>query len=145
MVVFDLAPGNHTIVMTLSGYSTLTAVINVSTTGVVTCLNVTGGICGSSYAPGLVVSGTTVIGYLNSLSTVTPTPTSTPSGMICSWISLKGGASSLSASSVFEIEDAYVGLRDIGFTPTLSEVLGTEDFYVGLMESGKNLTGCNYT
>jgi len=77
MVVVDLSPGSHTIRWDLPGYSQLVAVINVGTTGIVTCTSVTGGSCASSSPPGVTISGNTVYGYLFA-SAVTPTPVVTP-------------------------------------------------------------------
>ncbi len=78
MVVVDMIPGEHTIKFSLNGYDTLEATINVDTAGVVTCVSVTGGLCGGSALPRVSISSNTVTGYLKVTST--PGPRTPPCG-----------------------------------------------------------------
>lgn len=134
MVLVDLTAGDHTIKWTLSGYSQLTAVINVSSTGAVTCKSVTGGSCGSSYPPGVVISGSTVTGYLASGATPTPTPTPTPSPGYSNWVASMGGIAGIKGNliAVGNIIDGYIGIVNLGFTVTLGNVGTTLDYYLGI-------------
>lgn len=154
MVTVDLVPGNHTISMTLAGYSQLNAVINVSSTGVVTCVSVAGGNCNSSYTPGMQVSGMTVVGYLAPISTSTPTPTPTktptptatptPTSNICNWITNIGGRSVISAFHIMSLVSAYSGSQNLGFNVTASHIMGAVAYYSGNVSSGNALTGCAF-
>lgn len=130
MVTVDLIPGDHTIKWALNGYSQLIAVINVSSSGSVTCKSVTGGTCGSSVSPGVLVSGSTVTGYL--LSSVTPTPV--PVSSYTAWVSSKGGAAGLKGNliAIGNIIDGYIGIVNLGFTVTLGNVGTTIDYYLGI-------------
>ncbi len=118
--------------MTLSGYSQLTTVINVSSTGVVTCKSVTGGSCGSSIPPGVIVSGGAVTGYL--LSGVTPTPTPIPPTTYTAWVTSMGGTAGIKGNLVAmgNIIDGYIGIASLGFTVTLGNVGTTIDYYLGI-------------
>jgi hypothetical protein len=128
MVIVDLTAGEHTVKWTLSGYSQLIAVINVSSAGAVTCKSVTGGSCGSSTPPGVVVSGSTVTGYLLSGATPTPTPGYN------SWVASMGGATGIKGNliAVGNIIDGYIGIASLGFTVTLGNVGTTIDYYLGI-------------
>ncbi len=139
MVVVDLAPGDHTIKWTLSGYSQLTAIINVGSTGIVTCKSVTGGSCGSSISPGVLVSGSTITGYI--LYGVTPTP----SNDMCSWIVGLGGWDAIKAYDIMSLVGAYSGNVNIGFTVTSASIMGAVAYYSGNASSGNSLTGCVFT
>ncbi|MFH1769087.1 MAG: hypothetical protein ABH833_00275 [Parcubacteria group bacterium] len=135
MVVIDLAPGDHTVKWTLSGYSQLVAVINVGSTGIVTCKSVTGGSCGSSTSPGVVVSGSTVTGYLKSGEI----------SNICSWITGLGGRTAITAYNIMSLVSAYSGATNVGFTVTASHIMGVVAYYSGNVSSGNSLTGCAFT
>ncbi len=130
MVVVDLTPGDHTIKWTLSGYSQLVAVINISSTGLVACKSVTGGSCSLSTPPGLIVSGSTVTGFLKSAGTPTPVPVINYSA----WVTSMGGASGIKSNliAVGRIIDGYIGIASLGFTVTLGNVGTTIDYYLGI-------------
>lgn len=132
MVTVDLVAGDHTIKWTLSGYSQLAVVINVSTTGAVMCKSVTGDPCGSSSPPGVVVSGSTVTGYL--LSGATPTPTPTPTPGYSNWLTSMGGVAGIKGNliAVGNIIDGYIGIANLGFTVTLGNIGTTLDYYLGI-------------
>ena len=138
MVIVDLVPGDHTVKFTLAGYNTLNATINVSSTGVVTCVSVTGGACGGNALPRVAISGSTVTGYLVS------TPTD-----ICTWITAQGGWDGLSwADNVLKAYYVYIGAPGytIGYSPvTWDSVLGLYYYYIGLKDMGNNKTGCGFT
>jgi len=145
MVVVNLTSGNHTVKMTLSGYYQLNAVINVSDTGFVTCVSVSGGSCGSSVPPSITISGTTVTGYLSSSSTPTPTGTPVPSTDICNWIVGLGGWRSITSYSIMTLVGAYSGNQNVGFVVTSSHIMGAVAYYSGNVTSGNSLTGCSFT
>ena len=143
MVVVNLTPGDHTVKWTLSGYNTLESVITVSSTGAVSCKGVTGGSCNISTPPGVIVSGTTVTGYLKVSGTPTPTPV--PSSSICAWITGLGGRTAITAYSIMTLVSAYSGATSIGFTVTASHIMGAVAYYSGNVTSGNSLTGCAFT
>lgn len=64
MATVNLAPGEHTVVYTKDGYHDLVITFDVSTTGVVTCKTVSGGVCNRTAPPGCMVSGRTLTGYI---------------------------------------------------------------------------------
>lgn len=135
MVVVALSEGDHTIEWSLAGYNTLTAVINVSAAGTVTCKSVTSGTCGSSAPPGVTISGSTVTAYMKTAA----------AGGICPWITGKGGPAGIRVPDIFTLEDAYLGFSNPGFTPTIQQILGTTDYYLGFISSGNSKTGCSFT
>jgi hypothetical protein len=105
----SLTEGQHTIQVSFAGYDTLNATINVSSTGV-TCVSVIGGACGGSSLPRVSTSGWTVTTYLKSGAVTTNR---------CTWIATKD------TSKVVFISDmvlAYNNLKNIGFTPSASEI-----------------------
>jgi len=122
-----LTEGKHTIQISLPGYNTLNATINVSSMGV-TCVSVTGGACGGSSPPSVSTSVWTVTTYLE-IAVVSNTFTS--------WVSSKGGASGLrrNLAAIGEIIDGYLSdPGDIGypgFAVTLANVGSTIDYYLG--------------
>ncbi|MDD5614978.1 MAG: hypothetical protein PHH85_02115 [Candidatus Methanoperedens sp.] len=134
MTVLSLTEGVHTIRWTLAGYNTLEAQVSVSPTGAVTCLSVTGGNCSSITPPGIVVSGSTVTGYLKQAV----------AAGICGWVTDKGGATGLSVPEVLELVDAYLGIKNLGFTPTNQQIMGCVDYYLGFISSGNSKTGCGF-
>ncbi len=76
MVIINLSPGTHTIKWTLYNYYDLTATIKISSSGQVSCINVTNGSCGGSGTPRVIVYGTNVTGHLKAItSPTTPPPT----------------------------------------------------------------------
>lgn len=152
MVVVDLTPGDHTIKWTLNGYETLSAKINVSDTGVVTCISVTGGSCGSSSPSGVTISNSTINGYLSvsASPTPSPTPTVTPAPAdICEWIKGQGGWNNLYWSAhVLQAYYVYIGAegKTIGYSPvTWNSVLGLYYYYMGQKDMGNSKTGCAFT
>jgi len=118
----ELALGEHTVKWSKAGYDDLIAKINVTDTGV-SCVSVDvpGGACGSTTPPGVVISDFTVTGYLKKIIKD-----------FASWITGKGGKDSIEYADVLEIGDAYLGIEDIGFTPTYDNVLTAGDYYLGL-------------
>ena len=128
MVMVSLTPGRHTIKMSLSGYETLNAEINVSTIGTISCVSVGSGMCGSATPPGVTVAGSTVIGYLKE-SPVTPISS------FDDWVLSKGGADGITGNllAVGEIIDGYLGIKDFGFTVSLGNVGSVIDYYLGLV------------
>jgi len=140
MVVASLVEGNNTITWTLDGYQQLTAIINVSPTGVATCVSVTGGLCKDSKAPTVIVAGTTITGYLAPSSQTTPTPS--PSSGICDWITSKGGKSNLGSFDISTLVMAYLGFENLGFQVTSAHISGCIMYYLGVTNEGDTLTGC---
>ncbi|MCW3140599.1 MAG: hypothetical protein N2V72_00240 [Methanophagales archaeon] len=118
----ELTLGEHTVKWSKTGYEDLIAKINVTDTGV-SCVSVDvpGGACGSSTPPGVVISDFTVTGYLKEIIK-----------NFDSWVTSKGGKDSIKYADVLEIGDAYLGIVDIGFTPTYDNVLTAGDYYLGL-------------
>jgi len=138
MVTIDLPTGDHTVKMTLSGYNTLNAVINVSAAGTVTCKSVADGACDGTGLPRVSVSGSTVTGYLSSAATPTPTPTPAPTPVpvtsYTAWVASKGGTAGIKGNlaAVGNIIDGYIGIASPGFTVTLGNVGTTIDYYLGI-------------
>ena len=64
---------------------------------------------------------------------------------ICTWIEQKGGWNNLTSADLLELLDAYLGVKDIGFKPTYSEVLGCFYYYRGWLHLGNLKTGCNFS
>jgi len=62
---------------------------------------------------------------------------------ICSWIDSKGGATAISSTDFAELIMGYTGLKDIGFSPTSTEIAGVVMYYISNINMGNNLTGCN--
>lgn len=151
MVVIQLTEGIHTIRWTLAGYDTIDAQISISATGAVTCLGVTGGSCGSTAPPGVMITGSTVTGYLKAITTPTPTPTPTPApgANICTWITGLGGWRAIGAFDIMTLVSAYSGQVSLGFTVTAAHIMGTVAYYSnktsGTADSGNALTGCAFT
>jgi len=140
MVIASLIEGNNTITWTLAGYETLTAVINVSSAGVATCISVTGGLCKDSKAPTVIVAGTIITGYLAPLQSTTPTPG--PSGGICDWINSKGGKSAIGSFDISTLVMAYLGFENVGFQVSSAHISGCIMYYLGITSEGDALTGC---
>lgn len=120
MVSVNLAPGNHTIEWSLDGYETITAVINVSTGGVLTCISTVTGTCAELIS----ILGSTITGLLKS---VTP-------DNFNDWILLKGGYGNIEGnlSLMGEFVDGYFGIVDLGFVPTLLDMGTFVDYYFGV-------------
>ena len=133
MVTVNLSPGQHTIEMTLAGYDTLKATINVSSTGTVTCVSVLGGYCNSPAHPGVKISYNIVTGYLKA-STVG----------ICQWITGKGGWDKIVAYDIMSLVKGYTGQENIGFTVRSADIMGAIAYYSGNKSSGNSLTGCSF-
>lgn len=140
MVSFNLAEGRHIIQYTLSGYETLTFEIDVNSAGNITCVSGSGYNCNSTSRPGVMISGTTVTGYMKAgaasptpTGTVTPTPTQVNS--YSSWVSNHGGSSGLIGNTIAvnEILDAYIGITYLGFNVSTGDVSTTLDYYLGLV------------
>ncbi len=140
MVIASLVEGSNTITWTLAGYQTLTAIIDVSPTGVATCISVSGGICKDTKAPTVIVTGTTITGYLAPESSGTPTPK--PTNGICDWINSKGGKSALGSFDISTLVMAYLGFENVGFQVTSAHISGCIMYYLGIPSEGDSLTGC---
>lgn len=145
MAVLQLTEGTHTIRWTLGGYQTLEAQVSVGPTGAVTCLSVVSGNCNSGTPPGVIVSGSTITGYLKAAATPTPTPEAD----ICSWITSLGGWKAIAAYDIMTLVSAYSGQVNLGFTVTAAHIMGAVSYYSnkvgGTPASGNSLTGCNFT
>lgn len=100
-------------------YETLNATINVSSTGV-TC---TVGPCNTQGPPGVMTSGWTVTTYLKAAIVTSAYAT---------WLVGKGGLTNVTLSDIFELKDAFIGLTNIGFTPTLPQIMECKDAFIGL-------------
>ncbi|MDD5614981.1 MAG: hypothetical protein PHH85_02130 [Candidatus Methanoperedens sp.] len=61
---------------------------------------------------------------------------------LCGWISGKGGKAALGVPEIMELSDAYLGFRNLGFTPSIQEIMGCQDYYLGFVQSGDEKTGC---
>lgn len=120
MVLVNLSPGDHTIIWSLDGYETITAVINVSTEGVLSCVSTVAGTCADLVS----IVGSTITGLLQST-----TPAS-----FNDWIISKGGYSEITGnlSLMGEFIDGYFGLTNLGFTPTLLDMGTFVDHYFGV-------------
>lgn len=153
MAVLQLTEGTHTIRWTLGGYEVLEAQVSVSPTGAVTCLSVVGGSCNSITPPGVVVSGSTVTGYLKATATPTPTPTPAPTPKpaadICGWIIALGGWKNIMAFDIMTLKAAYSDAADVGFKVTAAHIMASKAYYSektgGTPGSGNGLSGCNFT
>lgn len=133
MLNTELTPGHHNITMDLTNYITLEATINVSDTGIVTCVGVPNGSCNSTSAPGLTINNTAITGYLKgSLMD------------ICTWISSKGGATGLITYDIMQLIRGYTNQENLGFNVTSAYIMGAVAYYSGNVPSGNQLTGCNF-
>ena len=97
----DMVEGQHSIQVSLSGYNTLNATLNVSSSSV-SCSSVTGGSCSAS--------GWTVTTGL--------TPVTTTGGR-CAWIATQDTSKVVFISNMVL---AYNNLKDIGFVPSAKEI-----------------------
>lgn len=120
MVLVNLTPGDHTIEWSLNGYETITAVINVSTGGVLTCISTVTGTCAELVS----LVGSTITGLLQS----------TVPASFNDWIISKGGYSAITGnlSLMGEFIDGYFGLINLGFMPTLLDMGTFVDHYFGV-------------
>ena len=141
MVTVNLTPGNHTITWTLTGYDTLESVINVTTTGAVSCISVTGGACNTSTPPGVITLSTVpgqVTGYLIASAGGTPSPTPpgtpAPSPEFLAWVAAKGGAAGIlhNSPALLEMIGGFIGTQNIGFTPVSANLLTTIRYFLGV-------------
>jgi len=105
----SLSEGQHTIQVSLSGYDTLNATINVTASGV-SCITVVGGNCGGSGLPRVSTSGWTASAYLKSSSVAAGR---------CAWISTQNTSM---VAFISNMVLAYNNLQDIGFVPSASEI-----------------------
>ena len=107
MATKSLTEGNHTIQVSLAGYDTLNATINVTATGV-QCVSVVNGACGGSGLPRVVCSTPsgvrTVTVYLKE---------ATGTSAKCTWINAQDHDKTWWIS---ELIKAYFGRTDLGFT-----------------------------
>lgn len=131
LVSVDLTPGDHIIEWSLTGYETITATINVSDTGVLSCISVVAGTC----AELINIVGNVVTGLLKEII---------PVG-VCDWIVAEGGWESIVAFSIMDLVLGYLNLKDLGFTVTTGIIMGAIAYYNNQLSSGNTLTGCEFT
>jgi len=77
-------------------------------------------------------------------STATASCTLTAITNICTWITNNGGVSGMTIPKIFNLVDAYIGVTNIGFTPTNQQIFGCVDYYLGFITSGNSKTGCSF-
>ena len=148
MATKSLTEGNHTIQVSLAGYDTLNATINVTADGVL-CVSVVNGACGGSDLPRVEVSGAnvtprTVTVYLKEATTASD---------VCSWIIGLGGWKSIEwTAHVLEAYYVYIGAtgHSVGFSPvTWDDVLGLYYYYINQTANnpalGNSKTGCSFS
>ena len=99
----SLAAGDHNITITKSNYETVTAKINVSSKGEVTCESVTSGSCEGTGYPRVEALGTSVKVYM---------ATGVPSEGLCDWINAQ---THNQTHWISELIKAYFGRTDLGF------------------------------
>lgn len=133
MVTYTLTPGDHTIEWSLDGYQPLTATINVSSTGVLSCISVIGNTCADLIS----IVGSTITGMLKEIVV--------PVVGVCSWILEKGGWEQVATFDIMELVQGYLLLKDLGFTVTTAHIMGTIAYYNNQLSSGNALTGCEFT
>lgn len=142
MVTVDLTPGDHPIKMSLDGYNLFEGVINVTATGIITCVSIVDGTCNSITAPGMIINGAVVSGYLKEYTIPTP-PVPTD---ICTWITNAGGWNNLNwTTNVLYAYYEYIGMigYDVEYSPiSWNSVLGLYYYYIGLKAEGNVKTGC---
>ena len=64
---------------------------------------------------------------------------------ICSWITSKGGISSLVIIDIMTLVSAYLLQTNLGFTVTTAHIMGAVAYYLNNLSSGNSLTGCSFT
>jgi len=116
----NLSEGQHSMQVSLSGYNTLNATLNVSSSSV-SCSSVTGGSCSTS--------GWTVTTGL--------TPATTTGGR-CAWIATQDTSK---VEFISEMVLAYLDLKDIGFVPSAAEIGDAVLMYLNL-GTPESLWGC---
>jgi len=117
----------YTIELTKAGYNDLVADIDVAEAGV-SCLSVTGGLCGSSTPPGVIASNFLVTGYLLV--------------DICTWITGLGGWEAITSMDALDLLKARLGIIDLGFTVTSVHRLGVLNYRLDDPVNGDYWTGC---
>lgn len=133
MVTVNLTPGDHEIEWSLDGHETLTAIINISSTGVLTCMNVIVGTCEDKIS----VIGNAVTAILKAITG--------PPANICEWIVDKDGAGSVAAYDIIELVREYIQPGGLDFTVSTSDIMGLVAYYNKQLNSGNALTGCEFT
>lgn len=127
MTIINLTPGEHTITWELPGYNTLTAVVNVSDTGTMSCVN----------HEDVTITGNKISGLLQlTVELVTE---------VCQWILSKNGWESIATFDIMELVQGYLNVKDIGFTVTTVHIMGIVAYYNNQLSSGNALTGCELT
>lgn len=129
----NLTPGDHEIEWSLDGHETLIAIINISSTGAVSCINVIVGTCLDKIS----IIGNTVSAMLKA---ITEAPTN-----ICEWIVSKNGANSVASYDIIELVREYVQPGGLDFTISTSDIMGLVAYYNNQLTSGNALTGCEFT
>jgi len=133
MVTINLAPGNHTIEMSLAGYAPFKGVITVSNTGVIYCASVDGGSCGAQGQPGMTTSINVVTAIMKAAT-----------GGMCDWVSGKGGWDKATAYDIMTLVKSYAGQENLGFSVSSAYIMGAIAYYSGNKSSGNQLTECNF-
>ena len=131
MVTINLTAGNHTIEWALNGYETITATINVSSTGIVSCISVIGGMCTNL----LSIVENTVTGLLKQIIIAAP---------VCDWISSIGGWQELATFDIMQLIQGYLNLINMEFTVSTAHIMGAIAYYNNQLLSGNALTGCEF-
>ena len=132
MTTVNLTPGNHTIEWSLEGYETIFATVDVSSTGIMNCINVTAGTCAELVS----IVGNAVTGLLKQIAVTDP---------VCDWISGFGGWQALATFDIMALIEGYLGVTDLGFTVTSAHIMGAIAYYNNQLSSGNTLTGCDFT
>lgn len=132
MVTVNLTPGEHTIEWTLNGYEPLSATINVSTTGIISCISVVAANC----ADVISIVGNTITALLKHIAVAAP---------MCDWISDVGGWQAVATFDIMDLIQGYLNIKDIGFDITTAHIMGAIAYYNNQLSSGNTLTGCDLT
>ena len=132
MATINLTAGDHVIEWSMDGYETLTAEINVSAAGVISCFNVVVGTCQDK----ITIVGNTITALLTAVLT-------TPNN-ICEWIENRGGPNSLMTYDIMELVREYIQPVELEFTVTTAYIMGAVAYYSGEIPAGNALTGCDY-
>lgn len=133
MATVNLTEGNHTIEWSLDNYETLSAVINISRTGTLTCISTVTGTCQKMIS----IAGNTITAILKSIIE--------PPQEICKWITDKNGADSITSYDIIELVREYVQPGGLDFTVSTSDIMGLVAYYNKQLISGNTLTGCDFT
>jgi len=70
-------------------------------------------------------------------ATPTPTPTPTPK---CSWFADR---MPIKSADIMDLVRGYLGIMDLGWTVSASDIMGAVAYYLGDKERGNMFTGCS--